>query len=296
MNKKIYRLDILIEYFYRGLLQKDSPELRDYYRGICGRAGENSMREILEEELQDQCLIIHDLLIEFNGLTQVDFLLMWNNFWCVIEVKNYSGLLRVENNICYHNDESLSKNQLAVMQNRLRIIKELAHKINPQIIVKGLFILIHPEGDHQIDAKYDFEILTRNQIKRYIRTHIAGKHIAHQQVINKDLQKILTYQTHFREQLPTMTNENWEKSYKGTRCPDCNHYLKPRKGWYLHCYNCGKKYSKQKLALDLHKQLTLLYHDQPKVITFKRISELSGGSIHQATIYRALTIFNKKNK
>ena len=296
MIHTITRLDVLTERFHRGLIENYSPEMKDYYWRSSGLDGEMRMKEILEEYIKDQALIVHDLSIDYNGQTQVDFLVMWDAYWWVIEVKNYSGLFTFEEETCYLNGYPLRRNQLSDMQNRLRIMKEVAASVDPRIQVEGSFILVHPHGVCKLSKSHNFEVLTCNEIKLSIEMKLQASYAYHPKTVAQDYEKVLTHQYYFKEELPTMTEADWKYCKKGVRCSNCESYFPERSGWYLICPNCGIRHLKVDLVQNLYQQLCTLYSDQAHAVTAKRLYEFSGQVLAKNTIRRGLEKIVKLNK
>ncbi|MCZ0717434.1 nuclease-related domain-containing protein [Aerococcus kribbianus] len=160
----IKRLALLKEMQARKLLSNKADLEREWSWQEKGMQGEKTMEELLVEDLPQVVTILHDVTLEFAGLTQCDFIALTANFWLLVEVKNYNGLMTYQDQRCRLRGEDLRADQMAAMRNRLRIVKKLAHSVDPKLVVEAAMVFIHPNGEVEWDSQEDFAILTRNQI------------------------------------------------------------------------------------------------------------------------------------
>lgn len=286
MKKNLSRLDVLDEMYHRGLLRSDSTEERDYFWLKAGRLGELKLKNLIFER-NPNCHLIHDLTIDYEGLTQIDLLVFWKNFWWVVEVKNYAGIFECKNNQCILRGQALRSDPIAAMRNRLRIITSLAKSIDPNIIVSGAFINIHPNGELIIDSVENFDFLTCNQIDRTIWQHVKENSPLKIEEFNH-LKKIIdSFRAKYPEILPIVTDENKEKIVKGLRCGNCKQYDWNVQWKNLICKNCSNKVQKIKATKELIEQVNILYHNKGE-ISYHFIHNFSNQLISMKTIGRCL--------
>lgn len=285
----ISRLSILEERYQRNLLLARSPEAKDFHWLKAGLAGELEVFYWLQNSLSDRARLIHDLSVDYKGQTQIDILVMWDKHWWLIEVKNYQGFFESKYHISYIDDESIRTDVLGSMRRRIRIVTELAQSIHSSLTVSASLVLIHPQCDYRIDEAVDFDIVTRNQFDRLINKKLSLGYNYNPQMIDRQLERIARYKFSYPEELPVMTDSDWDRCYKGVRCPDCQQYLKEKSKRSLFCSRCKKIYPKSDLVFSLYKQLCCLYFDHECIATGPKLAQFSGGLISRSTITRVLS-------
>ena len=288
MSRQFSELEVLNEMFYRGLLEKGSLLEEHYYWLRSGFDGEMEMLKRLREKLFSQPNIIYDLTIELNGITQVDFLVLWRNYWWVIEVKNYAGIFELRNNECFLRGKELRSDQLAAMRKRMRIIRQVAQRISSKIKVAGNFVLIHQDGELLSKIDEEFEVVTSNQVSRIIFEHGQNQILYSDHEFSEIKQVLNRYISDYPVDLPLISSDQWEKCKKGIRCQLCNSYNFTSRKKQLICNDCGNKIYKYQAAIELYCQLSTLAHAQNELLTIKNIALLSNNLISEETIRRAL--------
>ena len=176
MQKKASELDVLEVMFHRGLIDSNSQLERQYHWLRAGLDGEMKMLSLLKDKLYGSPHIIHDLTIEYRGVTQIDILVLWKNYWWVIEVKNYAGLLHIYDKQTILRGKEMTSDPIPAMRNRIRVLSELAKSISPKIKVQGSFILVHNDSEIDNQSNEDFEFVTVNQISRVIYEHSQDRY------------------------------------------------------------------------------------------------------------------------
>lgn len=282
--------DILEEMIAREVIQRNSENHKKYFWLKNGEEGELECQEWLHSKIPN-ATILHDLQFEFNGRTQVDFLLITDNFWWVIEVKNYNGVFTYRNQVNELRGSIMNHDQILAMRNRMRIIKELAASINPKILVEGSMVFIHPESEVFIESNEEFDIVMRHQFNRHIEKIISEHPIKSNHLVNQYYQAFSKYFYVYPEEFPTLDENQWDIVRKGCRCNQCGSYKLKAQKFNMVCLECGKVLPKKILAQELYCQLCVLHHEKEKEITFSRLLELGNNQISNTTLWRSLTPF-----
>lgn len=291
---KIKRFDVLQEAFLRGLVEKNSDLWREYYWNKTGMEGENEVAEWLSAKLPDGVVILRDLNLECKGKTQVDFLVLADNFWWLIEVKNYNGVFKCQNQICYLRGEQMTGNQLDAMQNRVRVVENIAKEINKNIQVLSSMIFIHPNCEVECDEIMAFDIVLRHQFNRKIQMVRSQVNLQSDRYIPAYLKALSVYFDQHHDIFPVFENERWQQLIIGCRCPECGSYDQVASHKQINCSTCGHGMNKSAAAKDIFKQFSLLYYQQLESIRIKYLMDLSMNMIGRSTFYKVMDDYKIK--
>ena len=286
---KVNRFMVLEEFYKRNLLNAESDLEKEYLRLKSGFEGEKELASWLKRRLGAESTVLHNLEIKKFNRTQVDLMVLWDNLWWVIEVKNYGGLFKISDKENVLGDWRMPVDQLASMRNRLRIMEELARSVDSQIQVEGSFVMIHPDAEVIMQDEEKFDVLTRNQINRAISRRMTEYHSYSPWKIKRYLHALSQHIDPYPEKIPVLTQKMWEDCEKGVRCPKCDHYLLASSNKMLACGSCGYKGFKASFVLDLFKQLLVLLHDRKERVNAQILVEFSGNLIGRKAICRGLS-------
>lgn len=292
MQESLSLLDILEEMYHRELLDPASDFFQKFIWLKHGAVGEEECMIWLREELPAGARIYHNIELEYNGKTQVDLLVMADEFWWVIEVKNYRGIFKVKDQTCELNGKAMQSDPMGAMRNRMRIMKELAFLIDPKIQVEGSMIFIHQESEVVLDRQEKFTVVLRHQLNRHIRDMRNKYHFQSIRQVDTYYQAIQKYHSPYPVKLPIVSDQDWIRVKKGCRCPRCNSYRLEFGHKKARCIDCHHKINKSDLVTDLYCQLCVLMHHQEKAITVKRLTDFSDNKLSKSTIYKSLAPYN----
>lgn len=166
--------EVLEEMFARDLLDPQSEVYRDFVWQKNGELGELECLDWLCRSLSG-VVIYHDLELDYNAQTQVDLLVLADQAWWVIEVKNYARVFSYDGLECKFRGQGMRSDQVVAMRNRVRIIKELARAIDSRIQVEASMIFIHKEGEAVLAGEQGFAVIMRHQLNRHIEA-MRGNH------------------------------------------------------------------------------------------------------------------------
>lgn len=292
MQESLSLLDILEEMYHRELLDPASDFFQKFIWLKHGAVGEEECMIWLREELPVGARIYHDVELEYNGKTQVDLLVMADEFWWVIEVKNYRGIFKVKDQTYELNGKAMQSDPIGAMRNRMRIMKELAFLIDPKIQVEGSMIFIHQESEVVLDRQEKFTVVLRHQLNRHIRDMRNKYHFQSIRQVDAYYQAIQKYHSPYPVNLPILSDQDWSRLKKGCRCPRCNSYNLDFYYKHTKCLNCGKETSKSEHAIDLYCQMSVLLHNQEKTITVRKLIEFSAHQLSCTGIKMSLNPYN----
>jgi len=102
--------------------------------------------DLLTEQLQSDCLILNDLLLEVNNtFFQIDTLILFQEIIYLFEVKNYEG------DYCYRKErfETISgkeiKNSLDQLNRSTSLLRQLLQKFGYHLTIEAYVVFINPE-------------------------------------------------------------------------------------------------------------------------------------------------------
>lgn len=280
-------LDLLDEMNARELIDKKTELFRDYIWLKNVELGELVCLNWLQKEL-GPVVIYHNLELDYNGRTQVDLLVVADEVWWVVEVKNYHGVFEYITQISSLRGQPMHTDPIASMRNRMRIMKDLAASIDRRITVEGSMIFIHPESEARVDLQEGFDIIMRNQFNRHIQAMRQKFNFNRNRRVQDYHHKIMVHHSPYPVELPVISDADWDRMRKGCRCPQCNSYNLVAQKKFMACSDCGAVTAKNELAKDLYCQLCVLMHDQPKGITMGRLLELSNFQLSRTTLNNVL--------
>lgn len=289
MTENLKLLEVLDEYFWRDLLDQESEAFTNYLWQKNGAQGEAECLAWLIKALPEGVVIYQDLEIKFNGRTQVDLLLVADDWWWVIEVKNYRGVYSHNGQTNELSGYSMQSDQLAAMRNRMRIMTELAGIVDRRIRVEGTMVFIHPECDIKIKSQEDFAIVLRHQFNRHLKDKQAQHLLQRNSRAQEYYERMMEFYCPYPETFPVMTEELWSRMRKGCRCERCNSYQLEATKKFMHCLECGHVVTKARLAENLYCQCCVLLHDQAEGVTVTKVYELSSDQLSRYTIQRVLS-------
>lgn len=287
------KFDILNELYWRHGLRHDHGLEHEYQLLASGLEGEKYMEKLLKKQLPNYVRLLHDVELSYYGRTQIDFLLMEDHYWWVIEVKNYSGPLVYREGQLKLRGQKMAIDQLGSMRDRLNICKQIADQINPRIHVIGSFVMIHPDGVFVSDHKEEFTIVTRNQLKWHLEDIFTKYSFISSDHVDDYLQELKKFISPYPEKLPIIDQSWWNSLRKGFRCPNCQVCLSSTAVVHRHvyCQKCDRYYAKCLLVEHLYAQCCVLLHHDPKAITTSSLIDLSGGAISDRAIIKSLSDF-----
>ena len=137
MNYSFYEFYILVWNLRR---------MQKYYFNLeKGFAGEVQF-DLLTEELQCDCLILNDLLLEVNKTKfQIDTAIIFQETIYLSEVKNYEGDFYYESDIFYTFSGKEKKDPLDQLNRGKSLFRQLLQSLGYHLTIDGSVVFVNPE-------------------------------------------------------------------------------------------------------------------------------------------------------
>lgn len=271
--------------FHRGLLTHPK-EIKDFGLRRTGEEGELKQVDLLKKFLPNNWLVLRNVWLDAsNGKTEVDILVISPKFLWIHEVKNYTGNFEYRQDECYVN-QKLIQNQVAACRNRVRIVKDIAQRvqgytpdvyatmvfINEQCVVKAeplqdIAILMN----YQVPWHIDEMIKLNEKLPHYIQTDNFISLLEKYEIANPYLPKEIDR---------AVLND----AIKGIRCYKCNNYEVRCRHRYIMCQTCNHTFSKTQAVLQAACELSVLLHTDPKILTVRNLYNFTAGHISKKGI------------
>ncbi|WP_311432220.1 nuclease-related domain-containing protein [Facklamia hominis] len=277
----------LQELYYRGALKKGSPEWREYFALKYGIEGEAQANEYLKRHLPKNIKLIHNLNLDIAGKTQIDYLILARHLWWVIEIKNYNGVLKYENQQATLRGEAFHNDPFAAMRRRMTLVKELSQQTQRSLNVVGTFISIHPEGEVIWDSQEAFDIVMRHQLNRYLVQKIQDCNLNQADYVQADMDLINQVVNQEFACVDDISQETWQALRRGLRCNRCGSFNLEIENRRLTCRDCGESSSKNQAIQIAMDQYHALYPSRPKV-SVQTLYSFIDCQISRKTLFYAL--------
>lgn len=255
-----------------------------------GFEGEQVVYEWFKKYSRQNFHMINDYWFNHGKNMQIDLLIIMNNHWIVVEVKNYHGLFEYRNNECYLNDKLMSDNHFHQLSHRTQRLQHIASELSQHIKVESVMIFIDEHCELSIQSDVQIKLVQRNQLKSYIESisqnTLLENHGPTPNQIKKHLDK---YRVDSPFQ-PIILSDQQVKSEirKGVDCAQCQSFNTAIAHRLITCQDCGQKEYKsfaiQRAALDLR----YMYYYHPEKVTTHAVYELCGSAIQKRSISKTL--------
>lgn len=273
----------------------------DLAKALAGHLGEQSVQYYYRFLDQDQFKILTDirLTIDKEYYFQMDTIILSQNFFVILEIKNYTGSLFFDSSfnqmIRYIGDkeEGFPDPILQVSRQKQQFSQWLAKRKFPQIPIIGLVIISHPTtiiktGSTETE-KY---VLHAENLPLKIRQlqSIYSRQLIPNETIRKIKQKMMREHKPYRLHPLDYYKLSYETLLKGIYCPNCSFYKMKRIYAYWYCPRCKIKSKDAHLAA--LKDYSLLISNQITNRKFRDFLELNS----KYTAIRLLKEMNLKSE
>lgn len=267
----------------------DKKMERDHYNSSEGYVGEAENFSWFKQFGSEFWHYYLNYWFNHGKLMEADMIVIAENRWLVVEVKNYKGLFEYKNGECFINGRLMSDNQVTKMNHRVNRIRHMAAEVNPEIEVIGAMVFINEHSDVILESGNDFDVVMRNQLQRYIRKFREDTHYPMlEQTMNRAHQVLERH----RDQSPfvpkSLLLKTFEKLRKGITCKTCDSFDVKLRYKQIECVSCGAKESKSEAVLRTAYQLRYLYFDHPEMVTRQNVYEFCGRLLSNKTISNSL--------
>jgi hypothetical protein len=256
-----------------------------------GLTGEANFLNFVNEFGHPNWKIFADYWFDDGKRMQADFVIVTSSRWIVVEVKHYDGKFEYKDNECYLNGRVMSDNFFASMDLRVKKIRHMAHQVDSNIVVQGLFVFVHEHCDIEIhlDHEFDFDIRLRHQLKCYFSDLKRSDGGVLEQNYLMTIDRVLDQYRAGTPFVPkAISNSEWQQLTKGINCCTCDNLDMVIHHKTVYCPNCATVERKYDVVLRLRDQVDLLYYGAPKKVTASNIYDLCNKNISNTYIRKVL--------
>jgi hypothetical protein len=193
--------------------------------------------DLLTDKLQSDCLILNDLLLEFNKTQfQSDTLLIYQSTIFLIDVKNNEG------DYCYETDNfrvlsgKATKNPLNQLSRCKSLLQQLLENLGCNLTIEAYVVFINPEFT-LYQAPTGLPFIFPTQVNSFIKKlESKSSHLNNYHKILADKLVSLHQTDSAHNQLPTYT---YQQLKKGITCKTCHSFSVSVIGKNIVCGECG---------------------------------------------------------
>lgn len=254
MRQKSHELQYLEVLHQRGGLTTE--EEKEYQKLLKGYQGETQFDKMCRYFLSAEFITIDDITLQLGkSVTQIDKLIAEEKVLWVVEIKNYQGNYRYENNCWTVNGKILSNNICEQLSRACRITQQILNQKGIKMTVKGVLIFINPRSEVKIVDSVNELVLSPNQIPQWLMSLKApSKSMAWQSAIED--YRIPNYRT-----TRITTAERFAKLKKGIRCPNCGSFATKKQHYHTLECSCGYFQVKEKAILRTISEYGIIRYD-----------------------------------
>lgn len=253
-----------------------------------GKQGETMVIEFIQKYGHPDWRIMQNLWLDPHSPFETDILVIGKMGALILEVKNYDGIFRYENGICYLNNNPMSNNVVSQTQKLLINYNYLNNhwKLFPQTKAALVFIGDHCEVDI-VDPPSEIQIISRNQLKQYLKTTAKLENASPaRQSADKSLQRLKKLSIPNPLPLGSLEAMTHGDIPKGIQCIHCGSFKMERTLRRFYC-KCGKTAGFKETILTNLNDYCILNH-QRNHFTCQEISEYLSNEISSSSIFRML--------
>lgn len=274
---------ILFRYINARMVLSDK-EIRYYLNLKKGFEGEQKS-DVWLENLTDEWLILHDLLLEYNhSKFQIDTLIIAYEKVYILDVKNYEGDYYIEGDKWYTQSKTEQRNPLHQLNRCETLLRKLLLNLGYHYSIESYLIFINPEF-HLYQPTINPTIIFPAQLYRFLKklnlspVKLNKRHIqlAEQLVSLHIIESPYTF----------LPDYNYGQLKKAINCSQCYSFFTEFTGETLVCSQCGCKEDVESAILRSVKEFKLLFPDRK--ITTNGIYDWCGGVKSKKTIRRILS-------
>lgn len=256
-----------------------------------GYEGENIVYQWFKKYSKGQLNIITDYWFFHGKSMQVDLLVILNQRWIVIEVKNFYGKFEYRNHECYLRGKLMGDNYFTQLIHRTQRLQHIANELNPAIKVESVMVFIDEHCDVQITSDISTKVLQKHQLRAYVES-LTNDSKYEQQLLSLD--RVIKHLEKYRVVSPfqplLLTDNKVEKELRrGVSCCECQSFNTKTSFKYVICQKCGKKEYKKAAIMRATLELRYIHYYHPTKITCRKIYEYCDKAISKSTIAQVLT-------
>jgi hypothetical protein len=228
--------------------------------------------DILTEELQSECLILNDLLLEINNTKfQIDTLIIFQETIYLFEVKNFEG------DFCYESDSFHTfsgkeiKNPLDQLKRSNSLLRQLIRDLGYNLPIEAYVVFINHEFT-LYQASKNLPLIFPTQLNRYMKKlnmKPSRLNNSHRKLADELVSLHKTELPY--ERLPTF---EYDQQKKGFTCKVCRSFSMSLQVYEVVCNECGCKELVSSAVLRSVEEFKLLF--PKRKITTNDIHEWCG--------------------
>lgn len=231
-------------------------EEKEYWKLLRGYQGEDQFDQLCDYFLRAAFGMMDDTTLQLGkSVSQIDKLIAEEKVLWGIDIKNYQGNYRYENNCWTVNENILSNNICEQSARACRITQQILNQEGIKMTVKGVLVFIHPNSEIKIIDPLKELVLHSNQIPQWLlslKTPTCSE--AWQKAINN--YRIPSYRT-----TRVTTPERFARLKKGIRCLNCGSFATKKQHRHTLECACGYFESKEKAILRTMNEYSVIRHD-----------------------------------
>ncbi|MGX6445946.1 nuclease-related domain-containing protein [Neobacillus sp. K501] len=277
-------LDLLIFRVLLARMQLSESEMTNFKVRQKGYEGELKSDEWLKG-LNDQLLVLHGLLLEYDGSRfQIDTLIIANEKIYLLDVKYYEGDYYLEDDKWFTKTNPNLKNPLHQLSRCETLFRKLLLSLGYNYPTESYLIFNNPEF-HLYITTINTTLIFPSQLDRFLkklnmrpvkliqRYHNLAQQLAALHIVDSPYSRVPSYK--------------FETLKRGLFCPKCYLlYFDIGKDLCI-CNSCGCIEGVDEVVLRNVKEYMLLFPDRK--VTVKDIYEWCGGMKSKKTIWRVLS-------
>ena len=249
-----------------------------------GYEGEKMLDEWLEL-LKVDCLILNDLLLEWNGSTfQLDSVVITEETIYLFDAKNYAGDYYYERERLKIINGIEIKDPLLQLKRSESLLRQLLNHLGIHLPVEPHIIFTNPEFT-LYQAPLDQPIIFPAQFNRFMKKLNRKESKLNNQ--HRKLAERLLSLDQTNSSSPRLPQYSFEQLAKGIKCTECNAIFDAWQGKNFHCASCEGQESIDSAVMRNVEEFRLLFPDRR--ITINQIYEWCNYSVSKKVIRRILS-------
>lgn len=216
------------------LAEKEKLYYMQYERGF---EGEQKFDGLLKTVLTDDCLILQDLLLEYNNsFFQIDTLVIAPQKIYIFEVKNYEGDYYIEADRWYSVTGNEIKNPVHQINRSETLFRQFIQPLKINLTIQSQIIFINPEFT-LFEASRKLPIILPTQLNKFLQslTHSSTKLTQY----HKKLADYLINNHVKNSPFTRLPNYQYDHLKKGVICDKCKSYMSFFNRKKLFCQSCN---------------------------------------------------------
>jgi len=269
--------DLLIVSYLNLRMNLPAQDTQNLIKLNKGYEGEVKFDE-LTNNLQCECMILHDLLLKFNNtMFQIETIIITSETIYLFEVKNYEGDFYYESDRLYMLSKTEVMNPLTQLKRTESLLRQLLKNLGLNFPISGWVVFINPEFT-LYQAPQNIPFIFPTQLNRFFKQlNVNPVKLERKHKILAEKLIALHHSVSPYKQLPSY---HYEQLKKGIPCMECQSFSIAVEGQRCICQECGfeetvsdsvmRNVKEFKLLFPNEKITTNIIYDWCKVVTSKK--------------------------